>query len=158
MTRTSLLAAMAATLLLGACTTPAPLSFEVDNARVYPESRDAMWKRVLAYSVRESLRLSTMDPANGLITVERDFPQPTGGGTIMDWADCGGDGAFERPLSQHVSLTYLVRPHGPGSSITVSGEYRELRQNVASRKAHWVVCTSTGALERKMLQSLFYGA
>lgn len=162
MLKTSLLAVASAALLLSGCATVAsrPVTERAD-ARTYPDSRAAIWQRILSASAGNSMFIRQADAANGVITVDRDVT-PDGGqifdeSTIFAWAECGRASMLERPVTQKIELNYLVRtePNGP-TTVTINGRFRELRTNIASHQQQWVTCTSTGVLERKLLDSFYY--
>lgn len=162
MLKTSLLAVASAALLLSGCATVAPRpAAERADARTYPDSRAAIWQRILSASAGNSMFIRQADAANGVITVDRDVT-PDGGqifdeSTIFAWAECGRGSMLERPVTQKIELNYLVRtePNGP-TTVTINGRFRELRTNIASHQQQWVTCTSTGVLERKLLDSFYY--
>lgn len=162
MLKTALLATVSAALLLSGCATVAsgPVAQRAE-ARTYPDSRAAIWQRILSASADNSMFIRQADLANGLITVDRDIT-PTGGelfdeSTIFSWAECGRGSMLSHALSQHVEINYLVReePNGP-TTVTINGRFRELRTDIRSHEPQWVTCTSTGVLERKLLDSFYY--
>lgn len=153
----SLLALAGALLLAGCATGFATAQAPQADSREYPDRYEVIWRRVLEGSARRSMQVTKADQANGLISAAREITAPADGGTVFDWADCGWNQVVERPLSQRAELTYVLRPQGPGARLTVNGRFAELRQNVATRKVHWVECPSTGVLEKEMLESFFLG-
>jgi hypothetical protein len=153
--KTPLIACLAATVLVGGCATVKPDPSEFGNSRTYPDTREAVWRRILGGSARNAMFVTHADNQNGLISVEREIVSPQGG-TVFDWADCGWGGVFEHTLSQRVELNYLVRNEQKGTSVTLNGKFKELRINIANRNAHWVTCSSTGVLEQELLESFYY--
>lgn len=151
-----LFAAVSVAVLLTGCATSAPDSWDMKNARTYPDSRDVVWQRILATSAAKSMYVTRAEKDNGLIFAEREIVGPGAGGTVFDWADCGWGGVFERALSQRVELNYVVRSQAHGATVSINSRFKELRQNMASRDVHWVTCTSTGQLERQLLQAFYF--
>jgi hypothetical protein len=161
MLKTSLLSVAAAAVLLSGCVTAPVGGTERSDARTYADGRAAIWQRILTASAGNSMFIRQADLANGVITVDRDIT-PIGGelfdqSTIFSWAECGRGGVMGHAVSQHVEINYLVHeePNGP-TTVTINGRFRELRTNIRSRRQEWVTCTSTGVLERKLLDSFYY--
>jgi hypothetical protein len=157
MRKMHLLSAAAAVLLSG-CAAMAPTPSDeaaVATTRTYPDSRDTVWQRILSASAKNSMFIRQADTANGVITVDREIVPPDGN-TIFSWAECSWDGVFTRSLSQHVMVSYLVRQAPNGSTnVTVNTQFKALRE-IPLKKAQWVSCASTGVLERKLLDSIYY--
>jgi uncharacterized protein YceK len=162
MLKTALFAAVSAALLLSGCATVASRpAAERADARTYPDSRAAIWQRILSASADNSMFIRQVDLANGVITVDRDITAVGGElfdeSTIFSWAECGRGSMLGHALSQRVEINYLVReePNGP-TTVTINSRFRELRSNIRSHAPEWVTCTSTGVLERKLLDSFYY--
>jgi hypothetical protein len=160
MLKTSLLPVIAASLLLGGCATLFPERPQEAVTRTYPYSRDAVWRRILATSARNSLFIRQADPVSGVITVDREIASPNVDmftDSIFDWAACPQAGPIERTLSQHIEINYLVRQERDGTTtVTVNDRFGEQRRNIPMQREKWVNCTSTGLLERNLLDSLYY--
>jgi hypothetical protein len=162
MLKTSLPSVLCAAVLLSGCATVAsgPAAERAD-ARTYPDSRAAIWQRILSASAGNSLFIRQADVASGVITVDRDVT-PAGGAifgesAIFSWAECGRASVLDRTVSQKIEINYLVREQSNGpTTVTINSRFRELRTNITSHQQYWVTCTSTGGLERKLLDSLYY--
>jgi hypothetical protein len=155
MFKTSFAAATAASLLLSGCASLQPDMREVENSRTYTDSREVVLNRILASSTRNAMIIRQVDRTDGVVTVDREIVTPRGN-TINDWAECGNDSVFNRPVSQKIELNYLVQKTPAGTTVTVNGTYRELRLNVPLQKTQWVNCASTGVLEHNLLDSFYY--
>jgi hypothetical protein len=157
MLKPSIAAVIAVSVLLSGCAMLQPEPREVvDNTRTYAAGRDAMWDRILSTAAENSMIIRRADPANGVITAEREIASPNAN-SIYDWARCGSwDNMMARALSQRIEVTYLVQRGAAGTNVTVNGRFQELRLDTPLRKAQWVSCASTGSLERSLLDSLHY--
>jgi hypothetical protein len=147
-----LLTGLAAAALLNGCATAPPQTYAVANSRVYPSAKDAVFERVLTVSTRNSMYVTASDKRTGVLTVERAINAPARTGAVYDWADCGLISLIERPVTQLAELNMVVEPAGAGSRVTINTQFSELREDVA-RNTHRVNCTTTGALERQLLES-----
>ncbi len=160
MRKPPLLPLLAASLLLSGCATLFPKPTEVSVSRTYPDSREAVWQRILSSSARNSMFIRQADRADGVITVDREIASPNVdifSDTIFDWAQCPRGGVVERTLSQRVEINYLVRQERDGTTtVTMNHRFGENRRNIPLHREHWVNCASTGLLERHLLDSLYY--
>ena len=155
MFKLSITAAIALSVLLSGCAVLQSQPREVvDNTRTYVAARDVMWDRILQESAQHAMIIRRADPANGVITAERQIASPRAN-SIYDWARCGWDDVLARALSQRVEITYLVQRGAGGTVVTVNGRFQELRLANPVQKAQWVSCATTGALERNLLDSLY---
>jgi hypothetical protein len=96
--------------------------------------------------------VTASDKRSGVLSVERALNAPTRAGAVYDWADCGLVSLAERPVSQLAELNLVVEPAGAGARVTVNTRFSELRQDIR-HSTRRVSCTSTGALERELLDS-----
>ena len=147
-----LLTGLAGAALLSGCATAPPSTYAVVNSRVYPSSKEAMFERALTVSSRKSMFVTASDKRTGVLSVERSINAPSRAGAVSDWADCGLVGVIERPLSQLIELNMVVEPNGAGARVTINSRFSELRQGT-SRGVRRVSCTSTGMLERDLLEA-----
>jgi hypothetical protein len=153
MTKIGMLACIAATALLSGCAAMVPHDAQYTNSQTYPESRSAVWAKVLSMSAHNAMIVSP-DNANGIIEARREIVNPHSD-PVFDWADCGWSGVFGRPLSQRIDVHYLIQDDSRGTKVIINTEFRELRLNVVNQKAAWVSCTSTGILEEELLDALW---
>jgi hypothetical protein len=146
-----------ASLLLAGCASVPPERTEVAAAsRTYPDGRYAVWQRILATSARNSMFIRQADSANGVLMVRREIVSPNAeiGDAILDWAECPRSGLVERTVSQRVEISYAVRQERDGTTtVTLNDRFGEHRRNPLQQEK-WVSCTSTGVLERRLLDSL----
>ena len=159
MLKTPLIPALAAAVLLSGCASVLPAPPEMTATRTYPDSRDAVWRRILSASARKAMFVRQADLANGVISVDRviDSPQvDVFQDTILDWAECPR-GLLHRTVSQRVELNYVVRQERNGTTtVTLNGRFGENRVGIPSKQAEWVSCASTGRLEKDLLDSFYY--
>jgi hypothetical protein len=134
--------------LASACAT-APGAYDVRNTRTYPQGKDAVWERVVETFASENLSIKTIEKDSGIIAADRMFGSPIGGGgTILNWADCG-KGGLAIALSQAADLNVFVRPVAGGTSVTVNTRFQETRKLMDTVAT--VQCVSTGNLEERLL-------
>jgi hypothetical protein len=146
--------AAALSLFLTGCATAPWTQEAIVNAKVFPESRDRVWARVLRTTARGDLSVTGADSANGVVSAELSMAAWDGSGNIHgDWAVCGSSGLLQRPLSQHADLKIVVSPDAAGTSVTINTRFSELRQDRRNRATRRVRCTSTGVLEGQLLES-----
>lgn len=160
MLKTPLISILAAAALLSGCASLPPGQPGKTDQRTYADSRASIWQRILLTSANRSMFIRQADTANGLIVTDREFV-PAGSelleNSISNWAWCGSGGLLGRTLSQRVELNYLVREERDGrTTVTVNGRFRELRVDIPTHPPQWVECTSTGALERQLLEAFYY--
>jgi hypothetical protein len=160
MSKAPLFALIAASVVLSGCATLTPPRPDVVAARNYSDSQESVWRRILATSARQSMFIRQADSVNGVITADREISSPRADifeNNIFDWAECEWTGPFDRILSQRIEVNYLVRPERNGTTtVTLNARFQELRMNVPLHKSEWVNCTSTGVLERSMLEAFYY--
>lgn len=159
MHKSLLLSLAAGAILLAGCATIDPPPSETAWSRTYPDSKDAIWRRILSYSAGRSMFIRQADAANGIITVDREVTDPQSAvlaDTIFDWAMCPSN-MLNRTLSQRIEINYVVRQERDGrTTVTLNGRFGESRMNVIRHKPEWVACSSTGVLERSLLDSFYY--
>ena len=143
----------AAGLVLTGCATAPPSRYSVPNARFYPASKDVMWERVMALFAENSMYVTASDKASGVVSFERADVAPNRSGAVYDWADCGAVGLMERPVNQLADLNVVVQATPGGARVVINSRFSEKREDL-QRKARRVSCTSTGALEMRMLELL----
>lgn len=149
-----LLAGALCTVSLAGCATAPPSTYAVQNSRVYPWSRDQVFDRAVAVSQRNRMFVTTSDRRVGVLNVERRIVSPGRSGAVYDWADCGQVSVLEQPVSQLAELNLVLEPASAGATrVTINTRFTELRQNVR-RESHRLNCTSTGALERELLEQM----
>lgn len=146
--------AVALPLFLTGCATAPWTQEPIVNAKVFPESKDRVWARILRTTAREDLSVTGADSVNGVVSAELNMAAWDSSGDIHgDWAVCGSGGLLQRPLSQHADLKIVVSPDPAGTSVTINTRFSELRQDKRSRATRRVRCTSTGVLEGQLLDS-----
>jgi hypothetical protein len=160
MHKSPLLCLLAGAILLSGCATlEPPRSSDTAVSRTYPDSRDAIWRRILSYSAGRSMFIRQADAANGVITVDREIVDPQSdmfADTIFGWAQCPRS-MINRPLSQRIEINYVVKQERDGrTTVTMNGRFGENRMNLIRHKAQWVNCSSTFVLERSLLDSFYY--
>jgi hypothetical protein len=143
--------AVAVSFLLTGCATAPWSQASIVNAKVFPESRDRVWARVVRTTPRENLSITGADKLNGVVSAELSMTASNGSGDIHNWAVCGLNGLLQRPLSQHADIKIVVAPDPAGTSVTINTQFSELRQEKRSRANRRVSCTSTGVLEGELL-------
>jgi len=148
-----LAACVSAAVLVSGCASTLPHDAPYANSQTYPETREAIWGKVLSMSAHNAMIVSA-DTANGIIDAHREIVSPDGD-AVYNWADCGSSGVFGRPLSQKIEVHYLVQRDEAGTKVVVNTEFKELRLNVARQKSSWVTCSSTGVLEEELLDALW---
>jgi hypothetical protein len=146
-------ACVASLSMLGGCAYLTPQEAQYTNAKTYPDTREAVWGRILSMSAHNAMIVKP-DNVNGIIDARREISTPKGD-TVYNWADCGWGGVFARPVTQHVEVHYLVQKDPTGTKVVVNTEFKELRVNIASQKSTWVTCASTGVLEEELLDALW---
>ena len=159
MHKSPLLSLLAGAILLSGCATLDPPRSETAVSRTYPDSRDAIWRRILSYSAGRSMFIRQADAANGVITVDREIIDPQVDGfadSIFGWAQCPSS-MLNRTVSQRVEINYVVKSERDGrTTVTMNGRFAENRMNVVQHKQEWVNCSSTFVLERSLLDSFYY--
>jgi hypothetical protein len=149
MLRTS---AVVVSFLLTGCATAPWTQESIVNAKVFPESRERVWARILRTTPRENLSITGADIVNGVVSAELSMTARDGSGDIHgDWAVCGLNGLLQHPLSQHADIKIVVAPDPAGTSVTINTQFSELRQDKRSRVNRRALCTSTGVLEGELL-------
>ena len=153
--------AVVAAAALGGCATSPMKPSNMTYTRTYSDSRTTMWRRILTASAREAMFIRRADEAAGVIAT--DWEKPTSGQSyifeesISNWAWCGSGGLLGRTLSQRAEVSYLVRSERDGrTTVIVNGRFQVLRAGLPMQAPQWVECTSTGALEEKLVQTLYY--
>jgi len=159
MPKAPVLPLVAALLLSGCASLPAGTAQGSDQ-RTYSDSRTSIWQRILATSASNSMFVRQADTANGIIAVDREIAPESlelFDAWIAHWADCGSRGVLGRALRQEVALNYVVREERDGrTTVTLNGRFRELRARYPAQQPQWVECKSSGALEREMLEAIYY--
>jgi len=159
MRKVPVLPLLAAALLGGCATLPSGAS-QGGDSRTYSDSRASIWQRILATSAGHAMFVRQADAANGIIAVDREIAPDALGlfeASIANWADCGTRSVLGRAVRQEVALNYLVRQERDGrTTVTLNGRFRELRANYPTQSPQWVECKSTGVLERRMLEAIYY--
>jgi hypothetical protein len=150
------LAVLMTAVFLSGCATLSPQSSDGAFTRSYAYSQASVWRRIISTSAQKSMFVRQADASNGLIMADRDIIGPGSVlsiSTIYSWADCGW--SVGSPLSQHVEVNYLVRAKANGvTTVTLNARFQERRMMLGRPKM--VECSSTGVLERELLDSLYY--
>jgi len=161
MMKAPVLSLIAAAVALSGCSTMPVQPSAKTYTRTYSNSRASIWRRILTESAREAMFVRRADTASGV--VDADWQQLPSNQTyifeetISNWAWCGSAGVLGRTLSQRAEVSYLVRDERDGrTTVTVNGRFSVLRSATPLQAPQWVACTSTGALEEKLIQNLYY--
>ena len=157
-------AAAALALLLAGCATPPAAERpprDVQTSRVFGEiPPDVAGVRALAAVRDAGVRVANADRARGLITAELD------GFADRGWAECaarrvtdrGGDTQRFRwadRLDRSLELTATVREApGGGAEVALDPTFAERQRNSFTNTTFLEPCRSTGALERRILDSI----
>lgn len=161
MIKTPLIPVLVAAVALSGCATLPMKPSKTTMTRTYSDSRATVWRRILTASSRESMFIRQADDASGIVLA--DWEKPPSNQTyvfeesISTWAWCGSGGLLGHTLSQRAEVSYLVRDEGDGrTTVTVNGRFKVLRAATPMQAPAWVECTSTGMLETKLIESLYY--
>lgn len=152
---------VAAAAALSGCATSPMKASNTTYTRTYSDSRATVWRRILTASAREAMFIRRADDASGVIAADWEKPATAQSyifeESISNWAWCGSGGLLGRTLSQRAEVSYLVRSERDGrTTVTVNGRFQVLRSGLPMQAPQWIECTSTGALEEKLVQTLYY--
>ena len=135
------------------CATAPPTTYDVVNSRVYPWGKEEVFGRLVDVAARNAMFVTASDRRYGVHNVERSIVSPSRSGAVYNWADCGLVSLTERPTTQFVELSMVVEPAKAGSRVTINSRFSEVRQDLTNRTRR-LNCTSTGVLERELLESM----
>jgi hypothetical protein len=152
-----LLAALAAALLLGACTVSQPPERPVVSSRTFAADRTVVMQKVVGFLERSGLRVLGADRSTGLIrAAERPLE-------VADWAACprltvtDSDGERSRraePLRVDLALDVVVERLGGRTVVTVRPAFVQTSRNSFTNLTFENRCGSSGRLERAILAAI----
>jgi hypothetical protein len=147
-------ASLALSAFLAACATPSAPAIE--RARTVEGSPDAVQARVLAELTRLGFSLTPTATPGVLAGV-------AGSGSPAAWSDCpqiivrggesGGQLSFEQPQSRAVAVRVEIGPAITGSAVAVDLATEATYLNRYRNQTFQGRCTSTGVVERQILDA-----
>lgn len=127
----------------------APQKHDFDKNRTVTQSYDQTWEDIVSYFASRNIQIKNIAKDSGVIYAETTEIDP------MD-ADCGKPPALWTPISNQGRFNVFVKRGDQRQVISVNAEFVQMQrtQMADPPNTRTVTCTSTGLLERRILQSL----
>ncbi|MEM7023924.1 MAG: hypothetical protein AAF637_15230 [Pseudomonadota bacterium] len=157
--RPAIVSILFATLVLVACQPERP-QFQVDRTRVYQQSKQVVWDKVVAFLQANDITVRRSDFETGTIEANRDNYQDAG------WAYCEPAVFINRTtnsrrprrarifLDRSLALRVDVGDGGAGVRVSVDARFTERQMNQHRNMPERIRCQSKGVLERSLLDSI----
>ena len=127
----------------------APQKHEFDKSRTVTQSYDQTWEDIVSFFASRNIQVKNIAKDSGVIYAEEAEVDPTD-------PDCGKPPALWRPISNQGRFNVFVKRGEQKQVVSVNAQFAQVLQTEIANppSTQTVSCTSTGMLERQILQSL----